>query len=171
VPDNPITCGLVAAPSVNVSVPVAAPAAAGENVTPTVQLAPAAMLAPQVLLATLNPALVATPLNESATPKRFVSVTVFAELVVPRVTVPKLNELVEKVTGALPVPERLTVCGLLGASSENVRVPVAEPTAVGENVTPTVQFAPAAILAPQVLLATANPALATMLVKLSATVR
>ena len=40
----------------------------------------------------------------------------------------------------------------------------------GENVMPTVQFAPAAMLAPQVLLAIENPALATMLVKLSADV-
>jgi hypothetical protein len=40
---------------------------------------------------------------------------------------------------------------------------------VGENVTPTVQLAPAATLAPQVSLATANGPLAPMLVKLSAT--
>jgi hypothetical protein len=36
---------------VKVSVPVAAPVAVGVNVTPTLQLAPAAMLVPQVLLA------------------------------------------------------------------------------------------------------------------------
>ena len=51
----------------------------------------------------------------------------------------------------------------------NVKVPVAEPTAVGENVTPTVQFFPAATLVPQVLLATANGPLAAMLLILSVT--
>ena len=40
------------------------------------------------------------------------------------------------------------------ALSLNVNVPVAEPTAVGEKVTPTVQVFPARTLAPQVLLAT-----------------
>ena len=42
------------------------------------------------------------------------------------------------------------------ALSVNVRVPLAEPTAVGEKVTPTVHFAPAATLVPHVLLATPN---------------
>ena len=69
----------------------------------------------------------------------------------------------------LPVPVRLTVCGLFAAVSVNVSVPVAVPVAVGENVTPTVQLAPAATLVPQVLLETAKPALAAMLEKLSET--
>jgi hypothetical protein len=59
-----------------------------------------------------------------------------------------------------PVPERVTTCGLVTAESVNVRVPVTGPVAVGEKVTPTVQFAPAPMVAPQVLLATANPVLA-----------
>jgi hypothetical protein len=53
------------------------------------------------------------------------------------------------------------------ALSLNVNVPVAEPTAVGEKVTPTEQFFPAGTVVPQVLLATANCPLATMLVTLS----
>jgi hypothetical protein len=48
-------------------------------------------------------------------------------------------------------------------------VPVAAPIAVGENVTPTVQLAPAAILVPQVLLDTTKPAVVTMLTKLRET--
>jgi hypothetical protein len=52
------------------------------------------------------------------------------------------------------------------ALSLNLNVPVAEPTAVGEKVTPTMQLAPAATLVPQVLLATANWALAVMLMML-----
>ena len=62
--------------------------------------------------------------------------------------------------GYCPVPERATACGLVSAESVNVRVPITGPVAVGEKVTPTVQLAPAAMLAAQVLLATANPALA-----------
>jgi hypothetical protein len=54
------------------------------------------------------------------------------------------------------------------ALSLNVNVPVAEPTAVGEKVTPTVQLFPARTLVPQVLVAIANGPLAVMLVKLSA---
>ena len=53
------------------------------------------------------------------------------------------------------------------ALSVNVNVPEAEPTAVGEKVTPTAQLAPAATPAPQVLLATANGALAAMPMLLS----
>ena len=48
----------------------------------------------------------------------------------------------------------------------NVNVPVAEPTAVGEKAMPTVQLLPASTLVPQVLLATANWALAVMLMML-----
>jgi hypothetical protein len=69
----------------------------------------------------------------------------------------------------LPVPVRLTVCGLLAALSLKVSVPFTVPRG-GENVTPTVQLAPAAILAPQVLLDMAKFALITMLEKLRDTV-
>lgn len=89
--------------------PVADPIAVGENVTPTAQLPPAAMPAPHVLLATAKPALVAMLANVSATFWRFVTVTDFTELVLPIATVPKLKLVEENVTGALPVPERLTV--------------------------------------------------------------
>ena len=57
VPERVTTCGPVTAESVNVRVPVTGPVAVGEKVTPIVQVAPAPMLAPQVLLATLNPGL------------------------------------------------------------------------------------------------------------------
>jgi hypothetical protein len=53
------------------------------------------------------------------------------------------------------------------ALSLNVNVPVAEPTAVGEKVTPTVQLFPARTLVPQVLLARAKGALAAMPMLLS----
>jgi hypothetical protein len=51
--------------SVKVSVPVADPVAVGVNVTPTLQLAPAAMLVSHVLLAIPKGPLTATPENVS----------------------------------------------------------------------------------------------------------
>ena len=152
VPLRVMVCGLVTALSVNVSVPATGPVAVGVKVTPTAQLAPAATLVPHVLLAMLNPELTTAGLRVSATLKRFVRVTVLVELVFPTVTVPKLSELAENVTGAVPVPLRLTVCGLLIALSAKVSVPVAAPAAAGVKLTPTVQLAPAAMPAPQVLL-------------------
>lgn len=71
------------------------------------------------------------------------------------------------VTDALPVPVKLTVCGVLAAASLNVRVPVAAPIVVGAKTTPTKQVAPAAMLPVQELLTTLNPVEVTMLVKLS----
>src|ERR1700731_3262097 len=109
VPDRLTVWGLVTALSVNVNVPEAEPTAVGEKVTPTVQLAPAAMLVPQVLvlLGTANGPLTAI-FTVSAAFSRFVTVTVRAEFV-PTTTVPKLKLVGEKVTGALPLPERVTV--------------------------------------------------------------
>ena len=95
--------------SLNVNVPVAEPTAVGEKVTPTVHLAPAATLVPQVLLATANGALAAMLVMLSATARLLVNVTVLAALVLPATVVLKLRLLAEKVTGALPVPDRLTV--------------------------------------------------------------
>jgi hypothetical protein len=66
---------------------------------------------------------------------------------------------------AMPVPPRLTVCGLPVALSVMEIVPVSAPSAVGVNVTLMAQFAPAARLEPQ-LLVCAKLALAEMLVML-----
>src|SRR5271156_4645409 len=46
------------------------------------------------------------------------------------------------VAAALPVPERLTLCGELGASSTIVRVPSCEMVLVGLKVTDTLQLLP-----------------------------
>ena len=95
--------------SLNVSVPVAAPTAVGKKVTPTVQLAPAATLVPQVLLATANGALAAMLVMLSVLACLLVNVTVLAALVLPATVVLKLRLVTERVTGALPVPDRVTV--------------------------------------------------------------
>jgi hypothetical protein len=78
-----------------------------------------------------------------------------AAVVLPIATVPKLRLVAERVIGALPVPVRLTVCGLVKALSVNVSAPLSAPIIDGVNVTPTVQVPPAATPEPQVLLATA----------------
>ena len=150
-----------------VKVPLPAPLATGEKVTPTVQLAPAAILGLQVSLDTAKPALTAILEKFNDTPSRLVTVTVFGALVLPTATVPKFKVLGETVTGAVPVPIRLMAWGLVTALSVKLSVPEAGPMAVGEKVTPTLQLAWEAILAPQVLLATAKPALGVMLPKLS----
>ncbi len=53
--------------------------------------------------------------------------------------------------GAMPDPDRLTVCGLPVALSVKLRVPVLTPVAVGVKLTLTVQLAVAANVAPQVV--------------------
>ena len=100
-----------------------------------------------------------------------VSVTEWLLLVWPTTVLLKEMLVVDNVTGAVPVPVRATVCGLLNALSVNVSAPVAAPSPVGVNVTPTAQFPLAAMLAPQVLVAMANGPLATMLLMLSAALR
>src|SRR2546423_1525863 len=65
-----------------------------------------------------------------------------------------------------PVPERVTVCGLLGSESVSVSVPLRVPAAVGVKVTFTVQLTPAPRLVPQVLVCEKSP-LAALEVKLT----
>ena len=108
VPARLTVWGLLAASSVNVSVPVRAPTAVGENVTPTVHVAPTASPVPHVLLATVKSPVAAILLKLRDTFWRFVNVTVFAALVLPTAAVPRFKLLTERVTGAIPVPVRLT---------------------------------------------------------------
>jgi len=97
-----------------------------------------------------------------------VSVTVSAALVDPTLRLTNVSFAGVIVTGADPVPLRLTVWGLFDELSVNVSMPVRGPTAVGENVTPTAHFAPPLMLALQVLVAIAKFPVATILVKVSA---
>src|SRR5215471_1337793 len=95
--------------SLNINVPVAEPTTVGEKVMPTVQVFPARTLVPQVLLATANGPLTVMPLMLSVVASLLVNVTVLAAAVVPATVVLKLRLVTERVTGALPVPDRLTV--------------------------------------------------------------
>lgn len=109
VPARLTLCGLLAALSLKVSVPFTVPFAVGENVTPTVQLAPLAILVPQVLLNMEKFALITMLEKLRGTVWRLVRVTVWGELVLCKTTLPKFKLLGESVTGLpLPVPVRLT---------------------------------------------------------------
>ena len=82
------------------------------------------------------------------------SVTVWGALVAPTAWLPKARLAVDKFTTGpaadVPVPVRLTVCGVFAALSVKVIVPVRVPVAVGVNVTLIVQLAPTATLLPHV---------------------
>jgi hypothetical protein len=78
-----------------------------------------------------------------------VSDTVFARLLVPMSTVPKFR-LVGESFAVVPIPVRLTFCGLPAALSVTLSAAVRVPLAVGPNVTLIVQLPPAANELPQV---------------------
>src|SRR5882724_1748960 len=81
-----------------------------------------------------------------------VRVTVFAVLVVPMFWAAKLRLVGERLAvGAVPVPLRLTACGLPAALSAMLNAPVRKPVAVGVKVTWMVQPTPTAKIPGQLL--------------------
>lgn len=91
----------------------------------------------------------ATLVTLSETLLGLVSVTVFAALATSTGCWPKLRLMGEKVGFTrMPLPDRLTFCGLFEAASVNVNVPVRVPVWLGVKTTPTTQFAPAARFVP-----------------------
>jgi hypothetical protein len=93
----------------------------------------------------------------SAVLPRFVSLTVFRELL-PRSCAPKLSDVGESRTAVpVPVPLRLTVWGLLKALSTRETVAVRIPRAVGVKVTLIWQEALAASELPQFWLKLKSP--------------
>jgi hypothetical protein len=138
------------------------------NVTPIVHFCPAPTAEPQVLLATAKSPLTAGDEMDRAVVRWLVKVTVLAVLVVPTVALANVRLVAESATGEDPVPLRFTICGLFAALSVKVSVPVRMPVKVGMNVTPTLQFAPAAMLDPQVFVAIEKSPVVAMLVKESA---
>ena len=81
VPVREMMCGLPVALSVMVMAPVLVPVAVGVKVTEMVQLAPAAMKTPQLVVCAKSPLGTMLVMSSDALPV-FVSVTVCAELVV-----------------------------------------------------------------------------------------
>jgi hypothetical protein len=154
VPVRPTTCGLPAALSVIVIVPVCVPVAVGVKVTLIEQFAPAASDAPQVVVSAYWALGTMLVMLRDAVPE-LVSVTDCAALVVFNAWPAKVRLVGDNDTagafGAAPVPVRLTVWGLPAALSVMVMVPVCVPLAVGVNLTLIEQFAPAASDAPQVV--------------------
>jgi hypothetical protein len=151
-------CGLSIAPSVTVSRATRVPTAFGLKTTVTVHDAPAASRLPQVLLEiTKSPGsvlVIAMLLIGTAAVPVLVSV---ADLGAPPTPTDTLAQLifdglkVRLPTGAIPVPERETFCGLLLAASVKLRVAVRTPTAAVLKRIVAVQLEKAARVDPQVL--------------------
>jgi hypothetical protein len=137
------------------SVPVEAPAAVGLYSTETVQVAPAARLVPQVEADLRKGADTVSELNVSAPVPVFLTVTTWAAVVVPTLTVPNASEVGDsdsvRVVAALPVPVKATEAGVLVPLLATTSVPVEADAAVGLYSTETVQLAPTARLVPQVV--------------------
>ena len=103
-----------------------------------------------MLLATAKSPVAAIVVMSREVARWLVDVTVEDALVVPMVRLAKVTLSRESVAATEPVPLRFTVCGLSDALSTIVSVPTRAPAAVGENVTPILQVAPATRLTARV---------------------
>lgn len=162
-------CGLPGALSLTDKVPVAAPVCVGVKTTLNVHLDLAARLDEQVVVETLKGPVVEALMPVKDTVPRLSSVNVFAALDVPTAVFGKFADAGVSLAATPPVPERATVCGLPGALSVIVKVPVRVPEAVGVKVTSILQFFPAASVLPQgfVLAVKAKSPLVAMLLMFS----
>ena len=136
-----------------VNVPVLVPAAVGLNVTLIRQLVPAATLLPQPLLgiksAVLVPAIATLVMLKLTLPTLF-RVTVCGALLLPTPVDGNVRLFTDSFT-MVPVPLRLTTCGLPLALSVIVTCPGLAPIAVGVNLTLIVHCAATARLLPHVV--------------------
>jgi hypothetical protein len=154
VPLSPRLCGVSAALSAIDTPAEREPEAPGENVTEIVHVAftpSVAGLSGHVFVCAKSPAFApatAIPVIANGAVPEFVSVAVFAALVVPTVWLAKVRLVGVSVTaGAVPLPVSGTVCGLPPALSVTERLAVRLPVVVGVNVTEMAQLAPAASVA------------------------
>jgi hypothetical protein len=109
VPLRETVCGLPAALSVKVTVPLTPPVVFGASVTLMAQFAPAASVAPQVLVSAKF-ALTAMPVIVSGAVPLLVSVMSRGSLVEPSASSPKVRLFAEKETlGDPPPPQLLSV--------------------------------------------------------------
>jgi hypothetical protein len=152
--------------SVMVKEAVRLAAAEGVNVTENVQLPPAGSELQQVVVSAKSPGLApvnAMLLMDKAAFPVLLSVTVWAALVVPRLWLLKARLVgVTLPTGALPVPVKLTVCGLLTALSVMLIEAVRLPMAAGLNVTLIVQLPFTATELPHELVTVKSPGFVPM---------
>lgn len=126
----------------------------GKKITPAEQLAPAANVAPQVVCDTLKGAAVVSASEVAAELPLLVSVTVCAALEEPGATMGKIN--CEGLTlipvKDCPVPVRGTVTDATPeVDEETTSEAIAPPASAGVKITRTVQLAPLASVAPQVV--------------------
>jgi hypothetical protein len=134
--------------SVNERLPLAEPPAVGVNVTATVQVPEAGTgvdaehVVPVAAIA--NGPEVAMAVKVRLAFPVFVSVTVCAPLVLFTNCAENMSALDRLATGPVPVPLKLTVCGLPPALSAIVRVPLRLPTVVGTKAMLITQLLPAA---------------------------
>jgi hypothetical protein len=151
VPVSATVCGLPVALSVNVIVPVRAPAAVGVNVIWNVHgFASTAMLGHCASVAPAKSPLIAMLVNVTAVFPVFDTVNVSGELVDPMPSSPNGNGVgvivIVPPVPAVPVPVNaiVVVCGvwLPALVYVTVTVPVNAPVAVGVNVTFTTQLEP-----------------------------
>jgi hypothetical protein len=131
--------GLLPSLSVTVTVPNRVPVAEGVKTTRMVHCPPGATLPPQVLVEVKSP-LVTTLEMSSVALALLVSVADREWLLDVKSGV-KTRGFGVSVT-LVPVPLRLTICGLLESLSFMVSVPVLVPVAVGTKVTLIVQIFP-----------------------------
>src|SRR5438105_12890986 len=151
-PESATLCGLPAASSVTVSVPLRGPVAVGENVIVTLQLAPAASVAGasgHAVLCAKSAAFAPPSAIELIVSGAFPVFVIFAVCceVVPTLVVGSCSGLGDRPTagamGAVAVPLRkmLTLTG--ETLSENWRMADFAPVLRGANATSAVQLAPA----------------------------
>src|SRR5579875_1581672 len=123
-PVSAMTCGLSAALSVIVTLPVRVPPVVGVNTMLMAQLPPAGRVTLQVFPSLKSP-LATIPEMSSVCEPLLVSVTCLPELDVPMATTPKSRLVAERATAACGVtfPVKRTTCGLPGALSVIVSAP------------------------------------------------
>jgi len=154
-PDRLAVCGLPLALSAMLSEAASVPETEGVNHTAIVQLVPAASELPHVLVwaksLALAPASARLVMLKAALPV-LLRVTVCVALLTSTGWVPKARLVGERLTtAAVPVPERLAVCGLPLALSVMLTEAVRLPVAAGVKVTVMAQLPPAATELPHVL--------------------
>lgn len=170
VPVSATDCGLPAALSATVTVPLIVPADFGSKSSVMVQLAPTAIdplhgLTSAVPIA--KSALAVMLVMLSAAEPVLVRVTFCVALDVPTGCEPKLKLAGEKLAtgaGVMPVPVSATTCGLPAALSMMLIDPVRAPATDGVKVTLIVQLAPGASVEPQMVVSLKSTLLLLMLV-------
>lgn len=118
-------CGLPAALSLTLNVPVLVPVAVGVNTTLIVQVDFAARLLVQVVADSLKSPLTSIEMPVNSTLCLLASVNTFAALVDPTFVTGKVALAGVSVACTVPVPVSATVCGLLAALSMKATAPVA----------------------------------------------